>query len=182
MKRHLVWTAVFLAALPLTAQVRRTEVVKATTPAEDSRGLSPDVPDSVALSTKIERVVLIRFRNQSDLLAGIEKHVQELRIRNAVILSGIGSALSAQYHVVSNRSFPSRNLIIENPALSADIANLSGYVLNGKIHAHITFADPDKAFGGHLEAGTRVFTFAVVTLGVLPDDIDVSRFDDKNWR
>ncbi|MDX2151295.1 MAG: PPC domain-containing DNA-binding protein [Bryobacteraceae bacterium] len=179
MKRVLI--ALLLAAA-LHAQVKKTEVVKSTSAAEDGKGLSPNVPDSVALSTRIERVVLVRFRNQADILAGLEKHVKEQRIRNAVILSGFGSVVAAHYHVVSNRSFPSKNLFVENPTANADVVNFSGAVLNGRLHPHITFADADKAYGGHLEPRTLAFTFAVIVLGVLPDDIDVSRFDDKNWR
>jgi predicted DNA-binding protein with PD1-like motif len=171
-----------LASLPAPAQVKKTEVVKPTTPADDAKGLSPDVPDAVAVSTNFERIVMIRFRHQADLLAGIEQHVKSQKIRNAVILSGVGSALAAHYHVVSNRGFPSKNLFQENPTLSADIVSVNGLVLNGKVHAHITFADADKAFGGHLEPRTLVFTFAIITLGVLPDGIDISRFDDKTWR
>lgn len=161
---------------------KKTEVVKPTTPADDAKGLSPDVPDSVALSTKFERVVVLRFRHQADLLAGIEKHVREQKIVNAVILSGIGSVISTHYHVVSNRSFPSKNLFIEDPEKSADIVNVSGLVLGGRVHAHLTFADGDKSFGGHLEPRTRVFTFAILTIGVLPDDALLTRFDDKTWR
>src|SRR5437763_12120567 len=44
--------------------------------------------------------------------------------------------------------------------------------INGTVHAHMTLANPDKAFGGHLEAGTNVFTFAIVTIGVLNDSVD----------
>jgi hypothetical protein len=40
----------------------------------------------------------------------------------------------------------------------------------------------DKAFGGHLEPGMNVFTFAIVTVGVLSDDTDLSRIDDKTYR
>ena len=46
----------------------------------------------------------------------------------------------------------------------------------------MTLATPDKAFGGHLEPGTTVFTFAIVTLGVLKDDADLSHLDDKSYR
>jgi predicted DNA-binding protein with PD1-like motif len=84
--------------------------------------------------------------------------------------------------VVSNRGFPSKNLFQENPTLSAGIVSVNGLVINGKVHAHITFADADKAFGGHLEPRTLVFTLAIITLGVLPDGIGISRFDDKTWR
>ena len=46
----------------------------------------------------------------------------------------------------------------------------------------MTMADPQHAFGGHLEPGTNVFTFVAVTMGVLADGIDISRIDDKTWR
>ena len=59
---------------------------------------------------------------------------------------------------------------------------MSGMVMNGHIHPHITLANADKAFGGHLEPETTVFGFAVVTLGVFDDKIDMSRFDDSSYR
>jgi predicted DNA-binding protein with PD1-like motif len=59
---------------------------------------------------------------------------------------------------------------------------MNGYIIDGRVHAHLTLSNPDKAFGGHLEHGTEVFTFAVVTVGVLKDGIDLSRVDDKTYR
>lgn len=171
-----------IASSLLFPQVKRTEVTNATTAAADSKPLTPNMADSVAVEAPITRTLTIRFRHQADLLAGIEKHVAEHKIRNAVILTGIGSAMATHYHVVSNRSFPSKNVYLDNPTDSADITNINGYVLNGRIHAHIQFASEHHAFGGHLEKGTKVFTFAIVTLGILPDSTDMSRFDDKNWR
>ena len=156
--------------------------MRTTTPENDGKGLSAAVPDSVAVSARIDRVVVVRFKHQADILAGLEKHVAEQKIRNAVILNGVGSVMATHYHVVSNRSFPSRNTYLEDATKSADIIDMSGFVIDGKIHAHFTMADPDKAFGGHLEPGTKAFTFAIVTLGVLADGVDMGRFDDKNWR
>ncbi len=46
----------------------------------------------------------------------------------------------------------------------------------------MTLATPDGAFGGHLEPDTNVFTFAIVTLGVFRDGIDLGRVDGKNYR
>jgi predicted DNA-binding protein with PD1-like motif len=83
---------------------------------------------------------------------------------------------------VSNRTFPSRDTFIKNPAAPADIIGMNGYIIDGRIHAHMAMANPDKAFGGHLEPGTTVFTFAVVTLGVLNDATDLRRVDDKTYR
>jgi predicted DNA-binding protein with PD1-like motif len=54
-------------------------------------------------------------------------------------------------------------------------------VINGRIHAHITLATPDRTMAGHLEPGTTVFTFAVVTIGVM-NDTDLKVVDDKTYR
>jgi predicted DNA-binding protein with PD1-like motif len=172
----------FCTAALCAPQTTRREVTKSTNPQDDAKGLSPDVPECHALSTQVERVVLLRFKNQADLLAGIEKQVREQKITNGVILTGIGSALRTHYHVVSNRSFPSKNLYLETAEASADIVNINGLIMKGRVHAHITFADSEKAYGGHLEPGSRVFTFATIAIGVLPASLDLSRFDDKNWR
>jgi hypothetical protein len=59
---------------------------------------------------------------------------------------------------------------------------MNGYIINGKVHAHLTMTDADRGFGGHLEPGTNVFTFAVVTVGVFGGNLDLSRVDDKTYR
>lgn len=171
-----------LAAPVLPAAETRTEVVRATTPAEDAKPNSPAVPDVYAIDGKFDRVVILRFKHQADLLAGLEQMVRERKIRNAVILAAAGSVGSYHYHTVSNRAFPSKNIYVKNPQASADIIGMNGYVIDGRLHPHITFSTPEHAFGGHLEAGTGVFTFAVVTLGVLADGVDLQRVDDKTYR
>ena len=174
--------AVVAFAARLPAAETRTEITKATTPAEDAKPNSPAVPDVVAVDGKFERVVILRFKYQADLLAGLEKGVKEQRIRNGVILSAIGSVRSYHYHTVSNRTFPSKNIFVKNPEATADIISMNGYVLDGRLHPHITFSTPEHSFGGHLEPGTEVFTFAVVTIGVLADGLDLKRLDDKTYR
>jgi predicted DNA-binding protein with PD1-like motif len=99
-----------------------------------------------------------------------------------VILAGAGSVRGYQVHQVSNREFPSKNLFVKDPTAPADMISMNGYIMDGKIHAHVTLADPERAFGGHLEPGTTVFTFAIVTIGVLKDGADLSHLDDKAYR
>lgn len=170
-------------ALVLTAQeTRREETNASPNPADDRKGLSAQVPDVYAIRSQFDRVVVLRFKFDTDLLAGLEKMVKQEKIKNAVILSAFGSVRGYQVHQVSNRDFPSKNMFVKNPTMPADIIGMSGFVMDGKLHPHISLAIPEKAFGGHLEPGTRVFTFAVVTLGVLPDKIDFTKLDDRNYR
>ncbi len=169
-------------ALFAHGQRTRVELTKPTTVKDDSKANSPDVPDVFAISAKIERVVILRFKFDADLLAGLEKMVKEQKIKNAVFLSGIGSLRGYHVHSVSNRTFPSKNVFWKDPTAPADILSVNGYVIDGKIHGHMTLSTGEKAFGGHIERGNSVFTFAIITLGVLDDTADMSRVDDKTLR
>lgn len=167
----------------LPAQETRREVVHSSAnPADDTRPNSDGVPDVYALSAHIQRVVILRFRFGTELLAGLRAAIKEQKIRNAVILSGFGSVRNYQVHQVGNRDLPPKDILVKNVSAPADIISMSGVVTEGRVHPHITLADPDKAFGGHLEPGTNVFTFAVVTLGVLDEDLDLNQVDDWNNR
>ena len=76
-------------------------------------------------------------------------------------------------------------MVKENKIRNAVILSGAGSVRGYQVHQvsnRVTLANPDKAFGGHLEPDTEVFTFAIVTVGVLPDDLDLTKLDDKTWR
>ncbi len=139
------------------------------------------VPDTYTLTSHIMRVVVVRLKNQVDMLEGLRTAVAREKIKNAVILSGVGSLVSYHVHVVSNTTFPS-TLAFSKEEGPFDLLTANGYILEGVVHAHISFANPQKAMGGHLEPGTRVFTFVIVTLAVLDDAASLKGFDDKNWR
>ena len=171
-----------LTAAVSAAQITQSVVTKSTTPEQDSRPNSDKVPDAYAIEGEFERVVLLRFKYKVDLLATFEDMVKKHNIRNAVILAGAGSVRNYHIHAVSNRIFPSENIYTKNPTEPADLVSMNGYVIDGRVQAHVTLTDENHAFGGHLELVTNVFTFAVVTLGVLKDGVDLSKIDDKTYR
>lgn len=184
MRTNQIAIAALVLALGATALAEKTrrDVTRATTPQDDSKPNSPDVPDGVSTVGKFDRVFVFRFKYQADLLQGIESLVQKNGIRNAVILNGIGSVRDYHLHSVSNRTFPSQNVYIKDTETPADLVSINGFVFDGRVHAHMTLVDGEKAFGGHLEPETHVFTFAVVTLAELSAGADMSRFDDKTYR
>lgn len=181
--RRLISLLGLLAIMSVAAvQTTRAEAATPTTPAEDSKPATNAVPDVYALSGQFDRIVLLRFKSQTDLLDGLERMVKEQKIRNGVILSSIGSVRSWHYHTISKPGAPSQDVYVKNPEVPADILSMNGYVIDGRVHAHFTMADLDKAFGGHLVSGTAVHTFAVVTIGVFKDGIDLNRIDDRTYR
>jgi len=132
------------------------------------------------ISGNFKRIVVARLKHGTDLLDGLNKAVKKEQIKNAVILSGIGSLTSYHVHAVDNTTFPTKNIFFKADG-PQDLLSVNGYVLDGRVHAHITFSDEEKALGGHLEPGTNVFTFAIITIGVLEEDADLKRFDDWKW-
>jgi predicted DNA-binding protein with PD1-like motif len=86
-------------------------------------------------------------------------------------------------HNVAGRDYPVPDMFFSAPNTPADFIAMNGYINNGVIHAHVTLALGDNkgtTVSGHLEKGTEVLTFAVVTLGVL--NIDLGRVDDATYR
>ena len=75
---------IFVLALTAAGQESRREITNAAAnPADDKKGLSDKVPDVYAMSTQFDRVVVLRFKFDTDLLAGLEKMVKQEKIANA---------------------------------------------------------------------------------------------------
>ncbi len=165
----------------LCSQETRRTMSPSHNAAENAKPNSNTVPDVYAITGHFDRIVILRFKYKTDLLAGMKKMVEQEHIRNGVILAGAGSVRGYQVHQVSNRTMPSQDTFVKNPTQPADLISMNGYVIDGRIHAHMTLATPDKVIGGHLEPDTQVFTFAIVTIGVMKD-ADLSRVDETNYR
>jgi len=124
--------------------------------------------------TPVKNIVFIRLNPGDDILASLTEAAKVNNIKNAVILSGVGSARSHHYHVVASRVNPPKNEFTKGEKAS-DIVSINGFIIEGRVHAHIIHSDTEVAFGGHLEPGVEVLTFAILTLAEV--DYDFSGFD-----
>jgi len=106
---------------------------------------------------------MARLNPGDDVLVSLREAVCESGILNGVVLTGIGSVSRYRVHVVQTTNLPPGDVFFEGEG-PYDILSITGYVLDGRVHAHITLSNTEKAVGGHLEEGCRVLTFAVITL------------------
>ena len=130
--------------------------------------------------TTIKNLVVIRMNPGDDVLASLTEAVKANNIKNAVILTGVGSVQAYHYHVVASeenvpKTLSSRTNVFTKGEKYSDVVNLNGCVINGRVHAHIILSDKDIAYGGHLEPGTEVLTFLITILGEV--DYDLRGFD-----
>ncbi len=121
-------------------------------------------------SAECRRLVLVRLNPGDDVLQSIRAAVQEQNIRSGVILNGVGSLNRYHVHVVEIPTLPTRDIFLRGEG-PFDILSLSGLIIDGRVHAHITFANAVKAMGGHMEEGCRILTFGAVVLAETPDAV-----------
>jgi predicted DNA-binding protein with PD1-like motif len=122
----------------------------------------------------VSRIILIRVDPREDLLDALERAVAEQGVRNGTFISAAGSLSRYHFHVVSSTDLPPENAFIKGEG-PYDILTITGFVLDGRVHAHISFSDDKIAMGGHLEPGCEVLTFAMVALA------ETSGVDMANW-
>ena len=124
---------------------------------------------------EIRRLVLVRMKSGEDVLESIRQAVRENNIRTGAILSGVGSVTRYHLHVVKTTNLPPGDVFFgdEGPY---DILSITGLVIDGRVHAHITLSDTEQALGGHLEPGCRVLTFAIAVIAETPD-IELTGWD-----
>lgn len=169
----------FLLALSLPAWAQTTHPKP---PPDDLRANDPKVPDAYAISGHFIRIVVMRMKFQTDLLHGMEKLVKQEKIRDGVILSGIGSLRGYRVHSVSSRDLPPTDTFVSNPKAPANLNGMNGYIVDGAIHAHVTMAvnAGQGTVSGHLEPCCEVLTYAIVTIGVL--DTPLGKVQEQNYR
>ena len=95
------------------------------------------------------RFVALRLDPREDVLLSLRAVVAEQGIRNAAILSGVGSLDRYHFHVVKTTNMPPGNTFVRGEG-PVDILSVAGLVVNGEVHAHITFSTTELAMGGHL--------------------------------
>jgi uncharacterized protein len=121
------------------------------------------------------RFVAVRLDPGEDVLLSLRAAVKEQGIRDAAILSGVGSLDRYHFHVVQTTNMPPGNSFVQGEG-PFDILTVTGFVVDGEVHAHITFSNTELAMGGHLEEGCRVLTFAVVVMAEAID-VDLAGWD-----
>jgi uncharacterized protein len=121
------------------------------------------------------RFVALRLDPGEDVLLSLRAAVAEQEIRNDAILSGVGSLDRYHFHVVQTTNMPPGNTFVQGEG-PFDILAVTGLVVDGQVHAHITFSNTELAMGGHLEEGCRVLTFAVIVMAEALD-VDLTGWD-----
>ena len=124
------------------------------------------------------RAVVLNLERGEKLLESIKDQLSNRGIKNAVILSAIGSLQKAVFHRVTNMDdVPVDEFVtLEKPM---ELASLQGVVVDGEPHFHMVISDLENTYTGHLEEGTTVLYLVEITLAEITD-INVLRKKEKH--
>ncbi|MEZ0539769.1 PPC domain-containing DNA-binding protein [Fibrella arboris] len=119
------------------------------------------VPNTGELSPM--QTISVRFRPGQDLKAELDKLVREQRIGAGLVLTCVGSLTEAGIRLANQETTTTYLGHFEIVSL---VGTLS---INGS-HLHLSIADSTgRTIGGHLMAGTNIYTTAELVIGLLPE-------------
>jgi len=118
------------------------------------------------LSEGLGRIVILGFDRGEKLREGIRDKLKELGIKDAVLLSAVGTFEKARFHRIKNTNqLPEDEIFeVEGPM---ELASAHGIVADGEPHFHMVFQDLNRAYAAHLEDGSVVCYLAEVVLAEL---------------
>ena len=124
------------------------------------------------------RIVTVSLRRGEMLLEGIQEAIRETGIRDAAVLSCIGTLSSMTWHRVTTLDLKPRE---EYPTVKGplELCCLQGLVVEGMPHFHVVCSDRDGTYAGHLEPGCEVLYLAEIVLLELAGE-PLRRVTDEN--
>lgn len=115
------------------------------------------------------RVIVMHLKKGDLLLESITDGLKEQGVKNALLVSGIGSLRKLSMHGIKECSDGPSDYFytIEGPV---ELGCLQGIVLDGKPHIHGVCSTPDgKTYVGHLEPGSEIQFLGELSFIEVPD-------------
>ena len=130
------------------------------------------------ISEGFGRIVILSFDRGENLREGIRDKLKELGIRNAVIVSAIGTFEKARFHRIRCTELDPEDEFfeIEGPM---ELAAVDGIVADGEPHFHMVFQDLDRAYAAHLEDGSVVCYLAEIVLAEI-QGVELTRIRNEH--
>jgi predicted DNA-binding protein with PD1-like motif len=113
------------------------------------------------------RIVILSFDRGEKLREGVRDKLRELGIKNAVLVSAIGTLEKARFHRIKHTQRRPEDEVFEVDA-PIELAAVDGIVADGEPHFHMVFQDLKRAYAAHLEDGSVVCYLAELVLAELP--------------
>jgi len=119
------------------------------------------------LTSEDGSTIILRLDDGDLLLESLQELASAEDLDCAVIVTGFGALKRTHIHVGEWDQLPPKNkyIVWEAPV---ELCSLTGLIVDGQVHAHITVSDGEKTIGGHLEPESVVLYLNEIVLHVIP--------------
>lgn len=129
---------------------------------------------------KLGRVFIVRLDPGDYVLESIKELVIREKIRDAIVISAVGTLDECTFHMVTTTSYPPKEYFRHWENEPLELASIAGIIAEGKPHLHAIVSDSEKAYAGHLEEGCRTLYLAEIAI-LEVKGLDLTRIhDEKN--
>ncbi len=111
----------------------------------------------------VSRVHILRIDPGEDVLLSVKDFLGKTRIQQAIVMGGYGTLAADRLHWVTHNRIPSENVIAGTEG-GIEILGMSGLVVDGEPHIHITLSTQQGAYGGHVEEGCKAYVLCEIFL------------------
>ena len=118
-------------------------------------------------SNKYGRCFFISLDKGEYVLESFREIIKKNNIRNAILVSAIGTLDYCVTHAVTTTNYPPVDVLARLEDKPLELSSIQGIVADGVPHFHAIVSDLDRTYSGHLEDGCRVlYLFEAVILEV----------------
>ncbi len=112
-------------------------------------------------SFDLKKIHVLRVDPGEDILASVKLFITTANLQQAIVLGGYGTMAAYHLHWVAHNRIPTDNLFRKGEG-GIEILAMNGLVVDGQPHIHVSLADPDGGFGGHLEPGCIAYVLCEI--------------------
>jgi predicted DNA-binding protein with PD1-like motif len=116
-----------------------------------------------AATLSVSRVHIIRLDPGEDVLCAVQGFLGKTGLQQAIVLGGYGTLAAHCLHWVTHNRLPPE-VTMGSAEGGIEILGMSGLVVDGEPHIHVTLATPAGAYGGHLHEGCKAYVLCEIFL------------------
>ena len=116
------------------------------------------------VSDRVGRTFVLKLVQGEYLLESIRQFIEEEKVENAVVLSGVATFDRSRLHMISTTDYPIYTHIDEKTDVPLEVVSVEGFICDGQPHLHCTISDKDSAYAGHLLEGCRILYLGEIVI------------------
>lgn len=131
-------------------------------------------------SEEIGRTFILRLDQGDMVLESIKNLISKEKIKDAFVISGIGTLDKCVLHMVTTIGYPPKEYFKKWEDEPLELVSIDGIVADSEPHLHAVVSDTKQAYAGHLEDGCRILYLGEIVLMEIKS-LNLKRiYNDKN--